>query len=69
MLLLDYFAAKAMQALLATNPHDSHNVIAHKSYSRAAAMMEVRDGVKLYTQEEVDARIAAAIQERRECGL
>jgi hypothetical protein len=45
--LIDYFAAKAMQGLLATIPYEnntsvSYTEIAEQSYIIAAAMMEAR---------------------------
>jgi hypothetical protein len=44
MLLRDYFAAKAMQGLLASDVNASLKVFANQAYAVADAMMEARDG-------------------------
>lgn len=43
MTLRDYFAAKAMQALLAGGAHPNRYILADDAYKAADAMMEVRD--------------------------
>jgi len=44
MSLRDYFAAKAMQGLLASDVNASLKVFANQAYAVADAMMEARDG-------------------------